>query len=178
MTGRPLSRRCLFRVSRRQPPLAIFRPERPTGVSFPHRGVTRARPLHLRRARLRELAAGGSASTPHGTSQVPLRSVPGLSQPLDGFLRALASRACCIPRPRPGLALVQGLDPRPQPQLLRQEMRAPVPLPDPRLIDRSRSPAGNGLGFEALLRRRIRAAEAAHPFFEFRAPPGLLRCRQ
>jgi hypothetical protein len=106
------------------------------------------------------IAEGGSASTPHGTSQVPLRSVLGLSQPLDGFLRALASRACCIPRPRPGLAPVQGLHPHPQPDLPRREFRAPWPLLVPRLVDRSRPPARSDLGFEVLLRGRIRTAEA------------------
>jgi len=86
-------------------------------------------------------AAGGSASTPCGTSQVPLRSVLGLSQPLDGFLRALASRACCIPRPRPELAPVRGLRPRPQPIFL-VGRSCPRAVARSRLIDRSRSPAG------------------------------------
>jgi hypothetical protein len=35
-----------------------------------------------------------------------------------------------------------------------------LPLLVPRLIDRSRPPAGSDLGFEALLRGRIRTAEA------------------
>jgi hypothetical protein len=42
------------------------------------------------------------ASTGAEDSQPPLRSVLRFSQPLDGFLRHSAVRACFIPQPRPG----------------------------------------------------------------------------
>jgi len=42
---------------------------------------------------------------------LPLRSVLGLSQPLDGLLHHSALRAYCIPLPRAGFLSVQGLLP-------------------------------------------------------------------
>jgi hypothetical protein len=77
------SRRC-------QPPPRVFRPERPTGVSCPHRGVTFARPLHRRRRcrhRRRECV--------HSARDIPSPATfrPRVLKPLDGFLRAMASRA-------------------------------------------------------------------------------------
>jgi hypothetical protein len=52
-----------------------------------------------------------------------LRSVLRFSQPLDGFLRAPALRACSIPQPRPGLSPFRGFSPR----AARRLHQAPLP---------------------------------------------------
>jgi hypothetical protein len=58
-----------------------------------------------------------SASTCARAHPLSLRSVLRLSLPLDGFLRHPASRACCIPQPRPGFSR-PGVSPDPQPYRL------------------------------------------------------------
>jgi hypothetical protein len=74
-----------------------------------------------------------------------LRSVLRFSQPLDGFLRPPALRACFIPQPRPGLSPFRGFSPRAA-VLPHREPLPPCrcrPEPSPVLFDGSLSrPAG------------------------------------
>jgi hypothetical protein len=111
-------------------------------------------------------------------SRVPkssIRSVRRRSQPLDGFLRNPAPRACFIPQPRPGrfarsggyllLAAVVPSSRRP----------APVPLFDGRSPGRILTATAGALGFEALFRAGARARRSwqlafleGAPLFEFR----------
>jgi hypothetical protein len=71
-----------------------FDTSKPTQGLVPHRDITGRRLLPAR-----------------GTKP-SLRSVLRFSQPLDGFLRPPARRACSIPPPRPGLSPFRGFSPR------------------------------------------------------------------
>jgi len=103
-----------------------------------------------------------SASTAHGDSHFPLRSVLRHSQPLDVLLRALASRACSIPQPSRGFSF-RGFfrDAATLPH--RKELppcrwlttRSPT---KPRLESMS---TGDGLGFGALLHITLRSLGSA-----------------
>jgi len=79
------------------------------------------------------------ASTLAGDSTPSLRSALRFSQPLGGLLRTPASRACCIPQPRPGSFLVQGLlSPRSHPSS--SEGACPLAVVPRRLTDLRRCP--------------------------------------
>jgi hypothetical protein len=112
--GSSFSLRVLFRVP------SFVRSRRDTGLlrrpGQPAR-VLRPSPRHHPRA-----------STSRGGSHSPLRSVRRRSQPLDGLLRAPASRACSIPQPCPGHSLVQGLL-SPRSQLASSAMLCPPAVP-------------------------------------------------
>jgi hypothetical protein len=83
-----------------------------------------------------------------------LRSVLRLSQSLDGFLRAPASRACFIPKPHPGLAC-SGSFPFAQPDLPRR--KAVPPRRCRAAPHRPKAMAGTTrLDLEALIRAKIR----------------------
>lgn len=102
------------------------------------------------------------ASTAHGDSHFPLRSVLRRSQPLDVLLRALASRACSIPQPSRGFSF-RGFF-RDAATLPRRKE-----LPPCRWLT-ARSPTkpglesmstGDGLGFGALLHITLRSLGSA-----------------
>jgi hypothetical protein len=93
----------LFRVSRYQPPPRVFRPGRPTRVSCPHRGVTRARPLHPRRCRRRWECVHSARDIPSPATFRPRAfSAPRRFSPRAGFAGlfhpATTSRACSCSR--------------------------------------------------------------------------------
>jgi hypothetical protein len=94
-------------------PRASFDGRIPTQGLVPHRGITGARP-HLTR-----------------DAMPSLRSVLRLSQPLDGFLRPPASRACSIPQPRPGLSPFRGFSPRAAGCLIDSPFLPAVVIPSP-----------------------------------------------
>jgi hypothetical protein len=91
------------------PPGHSFRCDPSCQGSVPLRGVTRRCPLGARALRL------------------PLRSVLRFSQPLDGLRHLPASRAYCVPQPRPGFP-VQGFLPSHR-RIDSSSTRAPVPFP-------------------------------------------------
>ena len=87
----------LFRVPRNISRSTPFSAELPTQGLVPLRDITER--VHLIR----------------GLSKSPLRAAHRFSQPLDGLLRAPASRAYCIPQPRPGFVLFRGVSLRAAP---------------------------------------------------------------
>jgi hypothetical protein len=100
------------------------------------------------------IAASSGASTNREASHSSLRSAHRLSQPLGGFLRATAFRACFIPKPHPGFAC-PGLFPFAQPAFPRRKAVPPcrwLAAPHrPKAVARP-----TGLDFEALIRAKVR----------------------
>jgi len=81
------------------------------------------------------------ASTCTGDPTLPLRSVLGFSQPLDGLLRHSTLRAYCIPLPRPGFSPFRGFS-RVAAVPDSSSVRAPWPL-SPRRSPANRLPRRN-----------------------------------
>lgn len=97
-----------------------FGSERTYQGLFPHRGMTRWSPH------------------PRG-DQAPLRSVLRLSQPLDGLLLRLASRAYSIPQPCPGFIPFRGFSLRTATLRFRSSSPLVVEPPAPRNLGTSPS---------------------------------------
>jgi len=92
-------------------------------------------------------------------SRVPkssIRSVRRCSQPLDGFLRAPAPRACFIPQPRPGCFARSGASLLRAAIVSSSERSAPLPLLDSCSAGRILTATADDLGFEALIRSGAR----------------------
>jgi hypothetical protein len=110
-------------------------------------------------------------------SKASLRSALRFSQPLDGLLRTLASRAYFISQPRSGLRLVRGFSLRAA-ALPHRKSSAPLPFPVRTLTEQAQSPRSNVLASRPLSTRSsvccslgLTALQTA-PLFRFAPPPG------
>jgi hypothetical protein len=118
-----------------------------------------------------------AVSTRTGDSTLPLRSVLGFSQPLDGLLHRSTLRAYCIPLPRPGFSPFRGFS-HVAAVPDSSSGRAPLPL-SPHRSPASRLPRQN-LSASRLCSAtrcvppgRLLIDSRVAPLFGFRPPAGL-----
>jgi len=138
----PLVLDILFRVpSLSLPPASPFRERALLQGSRPSSRLDRVRPLDSR------------------VPKSSIRSVRRCSQPLDGFLRTPAPRACFIPQPHPGCFARSRACLLPAAVVSSSERPAPLPLFDGRSPGRILTATAGALGFEAFLRAGARAQE-------------------
>jgi hypothetical protein len=108
------------------------------------------------------IAVSPSASTPAGDSIHLLRSVPRLSQPLDGLLRVSASQVCFAPQATSRVHARPGVSRSTQPSPV-SRFRAPMPLAASRSRPRRNAATSGCLDFEALIRVKSRAFDLVLP---------------
>lgn len=148
-----------------------FRARPPLQSSFasaPARSLSGTGPLPGFRPSSRHHRARPPAA---GAPNSPLRSVLRCSQPLDGFLRAPASRACFIPQPPPGIVPRSGGSLPAQPRFLIESVVPPCRWQAPALRAFARRPRTARAGFEALLRAGPRAGDSVVSLLADRSPP-------